>query len=275
MKEMNRRAGSSGAFTLIELLVVIAIIAILAGMLLPALAKAKEKGKSTQCMNNMRQISFAGKVYLDDNDTILVQLGRDIRVNDPATNVIGLPGLVVYTGVGQVAIWWEDLLRGQMGNNLKAFSCPSLKATNDLGIGMSHPELGRWLDGTPAAPNRIRENEIINPSGTVLFADVNDVTNPTEPNPDLWNPDLTVHQNRLFRTPINTPYFVTAPSRAVNRHNGHANFGFVDGHAEVLQVSRIGFQFYPGVAPDGTTATGGHALGGNGKGDPRWLWDCQ
>jgi len=70
------------AFTLVELLVVIAIIAVLASLILPGLARAKSKARSTQCLNNLRQWALAYRQYADDNQDRLPRRGQGVKPLD-------------------------------------------------------------------------------------------------------------------------------------------------------------------------------------------------
>ena len=115
----TRTARADAGFTLIELLVVIAIIAILAGMLLPALSRAKETGKRIACVNNLKQLSLSLQMYADDHDGKL--------------------------GVRQLPNAWPTQLRDGF-KDLRILACPSDGPNPATGI--SNP--AQWpADSTP------------------------------------------------------------------------------------------------------------------------------
>ena len=108
MPGTNTRSGPAwnpNAFTLIELLVVIAIIAILAAMLLPALSKAKEKGKRVQCINNLRQLAIACHSYASDSSDKLIQARQgqvQLAINPPDRELWKTAGLTIHTNMNSV-----------------------------------------------------------------------------------------------------------------------------------------------------------------------------
>jgi prepilin-type N-terminal cleavage/methylation domain-containing protein/prepilin-type processing-associated H-X9-DG protein len=198
---MKRRS----AFTLIELLVVIAIIAILAAMLLPALAKAKEHAWTTACNSNLHQIALGMTMYTDDSAGLYPESGATIPwgQTDPHTHA---------------ASWMEQIY--SFVGNTNVYHCPSNKL-----LPLAQQSAFNYFNGGRAAYVLVDDDASLDskkirfPSAHVLSGDTQDFT------PD--DADKDDYTQNCVGGPANG-----LPWEAWQAHSEGQNILFVDGHAK-------------------------------------------
>ena len=171
----------SSAFTLIELLVVIAIIAILAALLLPALSKAKEQGKSAYCINSLRQIDIAMALYEDDNEGWLhhTPVGSPPNHGKWYMNPRMQAARKVIDDPNSSDAYWGVAYYAHAGKQVRLWRDPAAKVVDKFS-----PDF--WLDGAYGINGRFfsavqrsgatgvhprRRNELDAPTETILVQD--------------------------------------------------------------------------------------------------------
>jgi prepilin-type processing-associated H-X9-DG protein len=227
--------GKKGGFTLVELLVIIAIIGLLILLLSSVIGGAIDKARAAGCMSNVRQCGMATLMFAHDHNDYLPPLYHNPSwIHGGGTNRWWMSDrwLGPYLGMG---------MPSRRGAHAGAHRCPS---TPHFGIGYNHSELSRLLSGN-AAEFSIRIRDVRNPNRTVAFADAGLISNPVpaaNQDPDSWTSNRN-DPTSVMRTPSNAPWYNTLPERAVNRHAGYLNAGFLDGSVQRTKASGLGFQY--------------------------------
>jgi prepilin-type N-terminal cleavage/methylation domain-containing protein/prepilin-type processing-associated H-X9-DG protein len=193
------------AFTLIELLVVIAIIGILAAMLLPALARAKESAKTIACVNDLRQLGLAAMMYVSDNNNYYPPRSSTNR--------------------------WPNMLEAEYAGNLNILLCPSEIIPNPATNGGTNSAADSaprsyfingwndWFNGLHIG-DEMRQSDIVYPSDTILFGEKDD-------NYGDFYMDLLENGGNDFTGVLNQ-----------SRHNGGtgSNYSLADGSTTYMKI---------------------------------------
>ena len=192
-------------FTLIELLVVIAIIAILAAILFPVFARAREKARQTSCLSNIKQAALGILMYAQDYDEKLVR-----HCYQP-------PSVSNYP--------WPHAIQPYV-KNTQMFRCPSISTVRNASMGcMGYCyNLSRLASGTTVGCTERAMGDIPAPSGLLMVTESND------------GDSAIAYCGYWYReTDTGNPSNI----HPTGRHNEGSNVGYVDGHAKWMKQSNI------------------------------------
>jgi prepilin-type N-terminal cleavage/methylation domain-containing protein/prepilin-type processing-associated H-X9-DG protein len=276
------RSPKNSGFTLIELLVVIAIIAILAAILFPVFAQAREKARQTACLSNTKQMGLAVAQYIQDYDEMLPMGGYDTAARNSRWYRDIYP-YIKSVGVFSCPSETRDTINGVNTNFNPVYQAATATRPEGPSYNGAYAANGNWFGyGTSSAGASFPISEMKDSAGTFIICEAAQLDSPKVTaagssdglKPDNWNKLATRYADYRCTPPsprtsasqwshygIDDANF-NYSRRPVGRHNGGLNVIYADGHAKWSRITT-----FLGIPERG--------IAGWAYGDPRNSWDDQ